>query len=190
MAGYNPWYSVTYEPIFDMANWDDFTLDINKKFVCIFAWMPRTIMNIPHSGRGQNQVTKAMVYDNDRVREEFQQVQPIASFFKGQSLLDIDLEDPEVQDRVLDLCVSIFKVLGRVGGSKYLHFLFPDLFPMWDRGLRTREGCPDSPSGYLRYLRIVKRALSDGTTFQNAQKEYPSNVVRGLDIMWMKEMRK
>lgn len=190
MAGYNLWYSATYEPIFEMANWDDFALDIEKKFVCVFAWMPQTIMSILHSRQGSNRVTKAMVYGDDRVREEFQQVESVASLFKGQSLLDIDLEDREVQDRVLDLCDPIFKVLGSVGGSKYLHFSFPDLFPMWDRKLRKEKRCPDSPFGYLRYLGIVKRALSDETTFQNAQKEYPSNVVRGLDIMWMKEIRK
>ena len=189
MAGYNPWYSATYEPIFEMANWDDFACDIEKKFVCIFAWMPQAIMNIGHSGRGRNRVTKAMIYNTNRVRDEIQQVQQMAAFFKGQNLLDVDLEDPKVQEYISRLCHTVFNILGSVGGSKYLHFSFPELFPMWDSRLRKEKGCPDSAPGYLRYLRIVKRALNDETTFQNAQKEYPSNVIRGLDVMWMKKMR-
>ena len=65
MTQYNQWYVATYEAILSMANWQDFTADLERKVVCIFSWMPQAIMNVNHSGSSKkgDQRRKSEVFD-------------------------------------------------------------------------------------------------------------------------------
>jgi hypothetical protein len=47
---YNNWYIDTYESILHVADWSRLERNVPEKMVCIFAWMPQTIMRINAGG--------------------------------------------------------------------------------------------------------------------------------------------
>lgn len=190
MANYNRWYSETYETILeDMCKWNEFSADLKKKIVCIFAWMPQTIMNVTHSGKGEERETKATVYSLDTVEKEMEKLGEVSGFFKEKHLINTDLDSHSVKERIESLCKPIFEIFGPSAGSKLLHFSYPSFFIMWDSDLRKDQGCDNSPSGYLEYLKKAKAALKNERTIKAAKNEH-SNLIRGLDVYWMKEMRR
>jgi len=186
IATYNVWYSATYERIFDMANWSEFSSDLDKKIVCVFAWMPQAIMNIHHSGKGKNLVTKASIYDPIKVYQVFEELKSVAKYFKDKNLTDTDLDDSLVKNRICKLCNPLFSILGSVATSKFLHFSYPYFFIMWDNSLRKKKQCKNSQDGYWEYLKKAQKALKNKRIIKLAKKEYKFNPVRGLDVYWMK----
>lgn len=81
---YNPWYTATYQPILDMANWSILTADIEKKVVAVFSWMPKTIMAINHAGRRY----KWEIYGTESMRSALEPVQERFSAIQNEHLKD------------------------------------------------------------------------------------------------------
>ena len=55
-----------------------------------------------------------------------------------------------------------------IGVSKFLHFFFPDKFPIFDsKILKNLRGIGNSPVGYIKYLSLIDKNLE-------SQKEYIS----------------
>ena len=129
MRHYNQWYVATYEVILSMANWPDFTADLERKLVCIFSWMPQAIMNVNHSGSTKKGNLKRKS-DLFGVQQAADGVRKGASYLKtarDRELASVNLQ--EIKGEVLGVCAPIFDCLGSVAGSKFLHFSRPHLFP-------------------------------------------------------------
>jgi len=177
---YNPWYVFSYEPMMNMADWQDFHADVEKKVVVIFSWMPQTIMAIKHKGDKR----KCEIYDNIALSNAVGNSVKEFEAVKGGLLLEFDLDSNSRY--ILALCETLFPILGSVASSKYLHFSAPQLFPMWDRQLRLKEKLDDTAFGYIEYMRRFKKELANPTNLEAALAEYPTNAVRGWDIVRMK----
>lgn len=180
---YNPWYIFSYEPMMDMANWQDFSADIEKKVVVIFSWMPQTIMAIKHKGDKR----KYEIYDNKALADAVGHSVQAFTAVRGSLLLEFDLDSNTRY--ILTLCEALFPILGSVASSKYLHFSAPQLFPMWDRQLRLKEGLDDTALGYIEYMRRFKKELARRENLKAALAAYPANAVRGWDIVRMKNRK-
>ena len=177
---YNPWYTISYEPILNIANWHDFCADTEKKIIAIFSWMPQTIMSIKHKGNK----FKYELYDNKALSEAVDRSRQAFDAVKNSRLLEFDI-DGNAQ-HLQTLFGALFPILGSVASSKYFHFSAPCLFPMWDRQLRLKQGLDDTPNGYIEYMRRFKRQLADPENSKAALAAYPPNAVRGWDIVCMK----
>jgi len=164
----------------NMANWHDFCADIEKKVVVIFSWMPQTIMAIKHKGDKR----KYEIYDNKALFSAVEKSVKSFEAVSGGLLLEFDIDSNS--RHILALCETLFPILGSVASSKYLHFSAPHLFPMWDRQLRLKEGLDDTALGYIEYMRRFKKELAKPENLEAALAEYPTNAVRGWDIVRMK----
>jgi hypothetical protein len=124
MTQYNQWYVATYEAILSMANWQDFTADLERKVVCIFSWMPQAIMNVNHSGSSKkgDQRRKSEVFDVLQAAECVRKAASHLEKAREKELLSVNLE--EIKGEVLGVCAPLFCLLGSVAGSKFLHFSF------------------------------------------------------------------
>ena len=176
---YNPWYTISYEPILDIANWKDYCADTEKKIVAIFSWMPLTIMSIKAKGNKR----KYEIYDNKALTVAVKRSRSAFEAVRYNQLLEFDID--KNAHHLKTLCEALFPILGSVAGSKYFHFSAPCLFPMWDRQLRLKEGLDDTPRGYIEYMRRFKTALAKPEKLRAALAAYPANAVRGLDIVFM-----
>ncbi|MBP7653060.1 hypothetical protein KA977_06540 [Candidatus Dependentiae bacterium] len=189
MGDYNQWYNFTYEGIFSLASWDNFNEDIEKKIICLFSWMPCAIMNITHSGKGKNRITKAQVYNIENCKEKILSVKSIAESFKNIKLVDIDIKNKKIKQNILDLSKPLVEIFGTVGASKFLHFSFPFFFIMWDRKIRNHYKLKDNEIGYYNYLLNAKEALNNSDILNIAKNKFPNNILRGLDIYRMETIR-
>ena len=187
MKQYNRWYVATYDVILSIADWQNLTSDLERKLVCIFAWMPQAIMNVSHSGSAKqvNRKTKSDIFDSQLAAKCVRRAASYLKDLKDRELLSVYL--PEIKQEVLGGCAPIFELLGSAAGSKFLHFSYPRLFPMWDRSLRKGSRLSDSPEGYFEYMNIFQRELHRSENIECANREYPSNPVRGWDICRMQK---
>ena len=180
---YNVWYSHTYEPILSQPYWKDFCSEPEMKLVCVFSWMPQAIMNIKTTGGG----TKAETYGIAELKTTLKEVAPHFGKLQPFNLREIALK--QHQEVIQDCFRPLFRLMGSVAASKWLHFSAPHLFPMWDRGIRLQYGLEDSPEGYFNYMSQFQKELSDEKVYSKALKKYPDNPVRGLDILRMEQSR-
>jgi hypothetical protein len=178
---YNPWYTATYQPILEMANWKKLTADIEKKIIAIFSWMPQTIMSVTHSQNPNR--CKWEIYSVEHLRSALEPMEasfaPIATI--GLAEIDMARNGAVIEE----LCAALFPMLGSVAASKYMHFSAPHLLPMWDKGIREDGGYEDSISGYLDFLSAFSRQLRVPRNYRKAIERCPTNPVRGWDIECM-----
>lgn len=174
---YNQWYEITYEPIFTMADWQNFNKDLERKLVAIFSWMPQTIMSIKHDKESM----KCHHFGKTEFQSAIDSCQSHFDELKGLSLVSADLSVWEKP--ISEVCGILFPILGSVASSKYLHFSAPYFFPMWDRQIRIKAKFPDSPVGYVSFMQMFKDQMK--LNFKEAKCKYPSNPVRGWDIVCM-----
>jgi len=81
---------------------------------------------------------------------------------RGKSLLDINLEDIEMADAIKEAYSSAeVKYIGATAISKILHLLNPELFVIWDADIREKYGVAGSATGYLKFLKLVKREVEE-----------------------------
>ena len=178
MAAYNPWYCDTYETILGMAAWSNLSEDIERKIVCIFSWMPRTIMSVPHPGKQ----FKCHCYSPQNLRDRLAPLQEEFNRIREQRLMDFDIaRNRDILER---LCEALFPVLGSVAASKFLHFSAPTLLPMWDSDIRKSRGHEDTAAGYIAYMTDFKDKLTVAENRNEALLKHP-NIVRGWDIVGM-----
>jgi hypothetical protein len=179
-APYNPWYDATYSAILGMARWEQFEADVPKKVACIFAWMPQTIMSVKHAGGAPRWV----YFGPEEVARRFSQAAPIVA-----TLRDLHLGQFVVAEHgaaVESILGILFPPFGSVAASKLLHFSIPKLFPMWDRRIRHRRGHPDSPAGYVAYMKQFRDEIANPANLELASAAYAANPVRGWDVVCMR----
>jgi len=175
---YNKWYLDTYEVIFRMADWSRFDAEIPQKMICMFAWMPQTIMGLKAEGG--------------------KKLWELVSLEKVQSLLSslalsFEVTKPEtfrshfrVTEQIKNLYSGLSTVLRSTGATKYLHFSHPNLFPMWDNEIKKQLVLKGSPEDYVKLIHIYNSEYSDQNRRTEILKEYPANFVRAYDIYLMK----
>ena len=176
----NPWYVFTYETILGLANWSAFDAEIERKVVGVFSWMPMIIMNVKYQGNQR----RCDVFSIDDVREAASNSSVFVSELDRLTLQGIVIDDHV--DDLIAAFAPMFNVFGSVGASKYFHFSRPLLFPMWDKEMRERAHLPDSPDGFVDYMRLFQAELEVPENFDLARAEYSPNVVRGWDIVRMR----
>lgn len=179
---YNPWYTATYQPILEMANWGILTADIEKKIIAVFSWMPQTVMSITHSRKPHR--CKWEIYSVEMLRSALDPVDaPFAKIAK-KLLTEIDAS----QNRIVieNLYAALFPILGSVAASKYMHFSAPHLLPMWDETIREDGGYKNSVSGYFDYLSAFRNQLNVPKNYRKAIERCPDNAVRGWDMECMR----
>jgi hypothetical protein len=179
VMAYNPWYCATYETILEIATWADLSADIEKKILGIFSWMPQTIMAVRHPGKR----FKFEFYTAEGLRDALTPLQERFNAIRKQQLMHFDI--PNNTEILEGLCATLFPALGAIGGSKFLHFSAPRLLPMWDRKIRLAGGYDDSGAGYIAYMTAFQHALTVKENRDEAVRRYPSNIVRGWDIVCM-----
>ena len=179
------WYNLSYEAIYHMADWEQFSADIPEKFTCIFAWMPMQLLNVKHA-KGK---VKGNVFSHEEVRTTLQQAEPDFEAIRGQQLLDADLQEPEFIRHLECCCQPLAQYLGWVAASKYLHFSASQLFIMWDNRIRGRTYSANA-EGYHKFLIHAQEEMRDPERYQRALacvSGDPGKIVRGLDILHMQE---
>ncbi len=176
---YNPWYTATYQPILDMANWSILTADIEKKVVAVFSWMPKTIMAINHAGRRY----KWEIYGTESMRSALEPVQERFSAIQNEHLKDFVISRNSAL--IGELFEALFPIVGPVAASKYMHFSAPQLLPMWDDAIRKDAGCEATGNGYVHYVAGYQRQLRVRKNYREAIGKCPHNAVRGWDIVCM-----
>lgn len=179
-APYNAWYNDTYDSIFKMANWTTFSADVPKKVVCVYSWMPQTLMGVKHTGGRPKWASFSL---ND-VQAATRAVDSEFSEIHALTLREVNIDEC---DRHLRTVISaLIQPFGVVAASKYLHFSAPKLFPMWDRSIRLARGHADTVDGFIEYMRAFKVDLLNPANMQAALAQYPANAVRGWDIVNMR----
>lgn len=175
----NPWYAFTYEAILDLANWEVLDADVAKKMIGIYAWMPQTLMKL----RMPQKRFMCDVYSLQDVASAAKRaIKPMEPLNR---ITLLDLNFAEYSDQIEGVITPLFDVLGSVAASKYLHFSRPNLFPMWDAMLRKKAEFENSPAGYIQYMHLFKLELGDEENRASAAVKYPSNLIRGWDIVRM-----
>ncbi|MEM3385698.1 MAG: hypothetical protein QXE78_09250 [Nitrososphaeria archaeon] len=80
----------------------------------------------------------------------------------GKGLLDINLEDKEIEGAIKEAYNSVrVKYVGATAISKILHLLNPEVFVIWDEGIRKKYKVAGSVIGYIEFLRKVKGELEE-----------------------------
>ena len=182
MKAYNQWYPATYDKIFSMASWQDFTADVERKVVCVFSWMPQTIMNVRHPGKRKKSELFGVGDACEHVRAASLHFERV----KNMELASVNLQD--IRSDIIGSSEPIFALFGPSAGSKFLHFAAPRLFPMWESSLRKEAKLSKGSSGeYFQYMQLFQRELRDPQNIHDALTEYPGNPVRGWDIRRMKQ---
>ena len=179
-APYNTWYDTTYDAIFTMADWSRLDADVPKKIVCVYSWMPQTIMGIKHTG-GRPKWGSFSLAD---VQDALDQAANSFDGIKSLDLIGIDVK--KVETSLLKVLKLIFPPFGSVVASKYLHFSAPRLIPMWDSKIRKARHHPDTPQGFISYVREFKAELAVPKNLRAAKAAYPLNLIRGWDIVNMR----
>jgi hypothetical protein len=179
-APYNKWYDATYGEIATMASWSQLDVDVAKKVVCVYAWMPQTIMGIKHTGGRPKWATFSLA----RVQKAFTKAATTFDQIKQLELRAADLD--EIETSLLRVLKLLFLPLGSVAASKYLHFSAPKLVPMWDRKIRLAQRHSDTPQGFISYMRQFKAELAVPRNLRAATRAYPANPIRGWDMVNMK----
>jgi hypothetical protein len=178
----NPWYGYTYEAIFGMAKWYIFPAEIDRKMVCIFSWMPQTIMNINMPG-GKKRFEFTVEEVSDAAQRAFNALEDYDSV----CCCYCDFEIDKNRTSILNTVRPLFDVLGPVTASKFLHFSRPCLFPMWDRAIAIQSGFPGlSVDDYVDFMKQFQDELCVPENMEVAKRNYPRNPVRGWDIEKMK----
>ncbi|MDI2141293.1 MULTISPECIES: hypothetical protein [unclassified Pseudomonas] len=177
---YNIWYDETYDAIFEMANWEELSADIPKKAVCIYSWMPHSLMSTRHVG-GRPKWSCVSLNDVEsatlKVSKDFSEVSTL-------TLQEANIKDCEnIIHKILTALIPLF---GTVATSKYLHFSAPKFFPMWDRNIRISRGHDDTVDGYIEYMQAFKEDLEVPSKLHAALTLYPENPVRGWDMANMR----
>lgn len=177
---YNPWYDETYDAIFEMADWKELPADIPKKIVCIYSWMPHTLMGTKHVG-GRRKWSCISLNDVEtatrKVSEDFAEV---STLMLQEANIDV------CENHICKIFTALIPLFGTVATSKYLHFSAPSFFPMWDRKIRISRGHDDTVDGYIEYMHAFKAELDISSNLQAALSLYPKNPVRGWDMVNMR----
>ena len=175
----NHWYEYTYETILGLANWASFDVEVDRKMVGIFSWMPQTVMMLKYKG-GRH---RCEIFSLTDVQTAATAADVSVFSLDGLTLQDMDIDSHSAM--IAAAYDPMMAVLGSVTTSKYLHFSRPHLFPMWDRKIRLSAGFDEDASGYIDFMRQFKTQLEDAENLKNALLYYPKNAVRGWDKIQM-----
>lgn len=175
---YNTWYLKTYDEILKMADWSKFSDHVPRKIVCIFAWMPQTIMGIKAAG-GKKLWEKVSC---DDVIQVVTSLEPTFGVTKNKSFHSY----ANVENNIKKIYSDLVSLLRPTATSKYLHFSHPNLFPMWDSKIRKSMGLKDSSGDYTNLIKIYLEMYNDDQKRHEILAEYPNNFIRAYDIYLMK----
>jgi len=121
---------------------------IIKMFLIQWGRMGRTV---DREDLNWEQLTKQL----RNSKEIFQKLQ-------GKTLLDINLDEEETATLIKEAYKSArVRRIGPTAISKILHLLNPELFVMWDEDIRREYGVRGSATGYLKFLKKMKRELKE-----------------------------
>jgi len=175
---YNKWYLDTYDEILKMADWSRFDVEVSRKVVCIFSWMPQTIMGLKAKGG------KKLWQQVSLEKVQFV-VSGLVSQFEATKSEDFS-SYWRVDAQIKKLYSELSIILRSTAATKYLHFSHPKLFPMWDSEIKRNLGLKDSAEDYLKLIDTYNSKYSDQNLRNIVLKEYPQNFVRAYDIYLMK----
>lgn len=178
---YNTWYLKTYDEIFKMADWSNFSAHVPRKIVCIYAWMPQTIMGLKAAGGKK----LWEIISCDDVNQVVAALEPSFEVTRSEDFLSYQA----VFDEIIELYSGLVSVLRPTATSKYLHFSHPKLFPMWDNGIRKKMHLKNSPDDYAKLIGIYFEQYSNDGLRNSIEVEYPGNFIRAFDIYLMKERK-
>ena len=90
----------------------------------------------------------------------------LLSEIEDKSIDEIDFSDTKVR-RLIEVAYDrLAPIVGHTGASKVLHLLYPNIFVMWDDGIRTAYNIQTpNPDNYVNFLvkiqEIIKRLISE-----------------------------
>jgi hypothetical protein len=174
----NQWYEGTYDEILHMVPWRTFAAGVPEKLVCIYSWMPQTIMNV----KGTATDSRAAIYSPGDVRNGLKPISRLVDRVRGERLLAARID--ELARTIERIWMPLNVLLGATAASKYLHFSLPHLFPMCD--VETRKIYNQGrPFNYAAFMAAFREDLLTGHNKRRALALYPRNAIRGWDIHLM-----
>jgi hypothetical protein len=179
VVAYNPWYTATYLPILDIADWSLLTADLERKVIAIFSWMPKTIMAINHAGKRY----KWEIHSIESMYAALEPMQERFSTIQNEHLKNFVISRHRVV--IVNLFDTLSPIMGPVAASKYMHFSAPQLLPMWDNVIRKDAGCEATGNGYVHFMAGYQRQLRVLSNYREAIDKCPHNAVRGWDMVLM-----
>jgi len=103
-------------------------------------------------------------FNLDRFREIIQEINPIFENLRDKSFKDANFEDPHLCEEIKEIYEKLKEIVEQTGASKIMHLKNPNLFVMWDRGIRRMYGIRHVESeDYISFLRKLKKRFSDIT---------------------------
>jgi len=102
-------------------------------------------------------------------------------YFKDKRFEKINFEDKEVKERIIKIykILSSFNGVKFVGATKVMHFLYPDVFIMWDGKIIKQYKAKTSPEGYIDFAKKMQEMYKRGD-FGELDKSV--SIPRAIDI--------
>src|SRR6516162_1100480 len=91
-------------------------------------------------------------FDLKRFRNTIERISPIFKRLAGERLASANLDS--IAKDISDIYLPLKELVGQTGASKIMHFKEPELFVMWDMGIRRHYRIPKrcSAEDYLDFL--------------------------------------
>ena len=102
-------------------------------------------------------------------------------YFKDKRFEEIDFEDKVIKDKIMSIYkkLSDFNGVKFVGASKVMHFLYPNVFMMWDGKIIKEYQAKTSPEGYVEFMKKMQDMYKKNM-FENLDKSV--SIPRAIDI--------
>lgn len=122
-----------------------------------------------HWGKMARVVKRASARDWETLCKTLRNLEDGFQKLRGRKLLTMNLDNKDVADIVKDMYRKRY-FIPYLGGttcvSKILHVLNPEVFAIWDRGIRERYKeknwlIRETPEGYLEFLKEVKKQVEE-----------------------------
>ena len=99
------------------------------------------------------------------VLDKIVQLQPEILFFRDLSLLDCDLDDPQITDRISKIYAGIYSINGLwlTGVSKIVHLLNDRLFPILNLNISNHFGILEGDTNLIKWVRITQQNAREVT---------------------------
>jgi hypothetical protein len=123
---------------------------------------------------------KLKQFDMNIFRKTISEINPIFERLSNKNFRDADFEDATLCEDIKKIYGKLRGIVGQTGASKIMHLKNPNLFVMWDTGIRKKYKIRNkaSPEDYISFLRKSKREFGSikcenrERTFAKAIDEY------------------
>jgi len=134
-------------------------------------------------------------FNLDSFRKTISEINPVFARLSHQNFRDASFEDARLCEDIEEIYAKLREVVKQTGAVKIMHLRNPNLFVMWDTGIRSIFKIKNraSPEDYISFLKKMKKEFGSirwedrERTFAKAIDQY--NYVEEADKKKLKEAR-